>query len=85
MTARSINAFEPPIVVKKPQFMTSMYLKPISVEPNVDMSKDCPVATNVMEDVKAFGTNNRPRFVTTLSKFARPLQTKTTCLRISVY
>lgn len=39
-----------------------------NVEPNVDMSKDCPVAVNVMEDVEASRTSNRPRSVTTLSK-----------------
>ncbi|XP_050920169.1 uncharacterized protein LOC127137791 [Lathyrus oleraceus] len=68
MTARNVNAPEPPIVVKKPQSMTSLYLDSINIEPNVDMSKDCTVATNVMEDVEAFETSKRPRSVTTLSK-----------------
>ncbi|XP_050897684.1 uncharacterized protein LOC127104541 [Lathyrus oleraceus] len=68
MTAINMNAHEPHTVVKKPQSMTSLYLNPISIEPNVDVSKDCPGVTNVIEDVETYGTNNRPRSVTTLSK-----------------
>ncbi|KAI5387431.1 hypothetical protein KIW84_073529 [Lathyrus oleraceus] len=68
MTARNMNDPEPPTVVKKPQSMTSLYVDPISIEPNVDMSKDCPVMINVMEYVEASETSNRPRYVTTLSK-----------------
>lgn len=48
--------------------MTSLYLDPISIEPNVDMSKERPVVKNVMEDVEASETNNRPKYITTLSK-----------------
>lgn len=47
--------------------MTSLYLDPISIEPNIDVSEDYPAATNVMENVEAYGTN-KPIFVTTLSK-----------------
>lgn len=68
MTSRNMNAPEPPTVVKKPHSMSSLYLDPINIEPNVDVSKDCPVVKNVMKDVEASETNNRPRFVTTLSK-----------------
>lgn len=48
--------------------MTSLYLDPISIEVNVDMSKDYPVMTNVMKYIEAYETSNRPRSVTTLSK-----------------
>ncbi|KAI5390071.1 hypothetical protein KIW84_075409 [Lathyrus oleraceus] len=68
MTARNVRTLEPSIVVKKPQSMTSLYLDPISVEPNVDSSNYCPDVTNVIEDVEASETSNRPRSVTTLSK-----------------
>ncbi|XP_050908139.1 uncharacterized protein LOC127121735 [Lathyrus oleraceus] len=68
MTSRNSNAPEPPTIVKKPQSMISLYLDPISIKPNVDMSKDYPVVTNVMDDVKASETNKIPRYVTTLSK-----------------
>ncbi|KAI5408155.1 hypothetical protein KIW84_054117 [Lathyrus oleraceus] len=53
---------------KPSKSMTSLYLHPINIEPNVDVSKDCPIMTNDMEDVEASETNNRPRSVTTLSK-----------------
>lgn len=68
MTARNVKTLEPSTTIKKPQSMTSLYLDPISVEPNVGISKDCVVMTNVMEDVKASETSNRPRSITTLSK-----------------
>ncbi|KAI5403948.1 hypothetical protein KIW84_051189 [Lathyrus oleraceus] len=68
MTARNVKTLEPSIAVKKSQSMTSMYLDPISVEPNVRISKDCHVMKNVMEDVEAYETSNRPRSITTLSK-----------------
>lgn len=48
--------------------MTSLYLDPISIKPNVGMNGDCSAAINVVENVEAFGTNNKPRFVTSLSK-----------------
>lgn len=56
--------------VKKPMSMTSLYLDPISIEPNVDVSKDCPATTNVMENVEAYETRNKPRSITTLSKYS---------------
>lgn len=64
---RNINDPEPPTGVKKPMSMTSLYLDPISIEPNVGMRRlfHCE---NVMENVEASGTNNKPIFVTTLSK-----------------
>ncbi|XP_050920391.1 uncharacterized protein LOC127138028 [Lathyrus oleraceus] len=68
ITARNMNDPEPPIVVKKPMSMTSLYLDPINIGPNVDVSEDCPAVINVMENVEASGTNSKPRSVTTLSK-----------------
>lgn len=63
-----MNDPEPPTVVKKPVSMTSLYLDPISIESNVDVTEDCFIATNVMENVEAYRTNNQPGYVTTLSK-----------------
>ncbi|XP_050914791.1 uncharacterized protein LOC127129696 [Lathyrus oleraceus] len=68
ISAKNMNDPKPPTVVKKPMSMTSLYLDPINIEPYIDVSKDCPVATNVMKNVEAYGTNNKPRYVTTLSK-----------------
>ncbi|KAI5417870.1 hypothetical protein KIW84_042482 [Lathyrus oleraceus] len=68
MTARNVKTLELSTIVKKPQSMTSLYLDPISVEPNVGISKDRPVLTNVMEDVETSKTSDKPRSVTTLSK-----------------
>ncbi|KAI5447695.1 hypothetical protein KIW84_015232 [Lathyrus oleraceus] len=68
MTARNVKTLEPSTVVKKPHSMTSLYLDPISVEPNFGVSEECHVMPNVMEDVEAYETNNRPMYVTTLSK-----------------
>lgn len=68
MTARNMNDPEPLTIVKKPQSVTSLYLDPINIEPNVDVSKHCTIVLNVMEDVEASETSNKPRFVTTLSK-----------------
>ena len=68
MTSKSVKTLEPSTTVKKPHSMTSLYLDPISVEPNVGVSKDGPNMPNVMEDVEAFETSNRSRNVTTLSK-----------------
>lgn len=48
--------------------MTSLYLDPINIEPNADMTEDYSAATKVMENVEASGTSNKPRSVTTLSK-----------------
>lgn len=67
-TAKNVKTLEPSTTVKKPHSMTNLYLDPISVEPNVGVSKYGPVMLNVMEGVEASETNNRPRFVTTLSK-----------------
>ncbi|XP_050916813.1 uncharacterized protein LOC127131986 [Lathyrus oleraceus] len=63
-----MNDPEPPNGMKKPMSMMSLYLDPISIEPNYDVSKDCPNAINVMENVEASETSNNPIFVTTLSK-----------------
>lgn len=68
MTAQNVKTIEPYTTVKKPRSMTSLYLDPISVEPNVGVSKDFSVLPNVMEYVEAFETSNRPKFVTTISK-----------------
>lgn len=48
--------------------MTSMYLEPINVEPNVDASAKCPILQNVMENVETSKNTSKPRSVTTLSK-----------------
>lgn len=48
--------------------MTSLYLDPISVEPNVGISKEFHVMPNVMEDIEASETSNISWSVTTLSK-----------------
>ncbi|XP_050890781.1 uncharacterized protein LOC127096228 [Lathyrus oleraceus] len=48
--------------------MTSLYLNPINIEPNVDASAKCPIVPNVMENVETSEKTNKPRFVTTLSK-----------------
>lgn len=68
MTTKNIKTFEPSTAVKKPHSITSLYLDPINVEPNVGVFKDFSVIPNVMEDVEASETSNRPRYVTTLSK-----------------
>ncbi|XP_050909012.1 uncharacterized protein LOC127122768 [Lathyrus oleraceus] len=68
MTAKNVTTLEPSTTINKPHSMTSLYLDPISVEPNVCVSKDDPVMPNVLEDVEASETSNRPRFFTTLSK-----------------
>ncbi|XP_050909774.1 uncharacterized protein LOC127123616 [Lathyrus oleraceus] len=60
MTARNIKTLESSTVVKKPRSMTSMYLDPISVEPNVGDFEEWHVMPNVMEDVEASETSNRP-------------------------
>ncbi|XP_050896340.1 uncharacterized protein LOC127103096 [Lathyrus oleraceus] len=69
MTTKKVKTLEPSTAVKKFHSMTSLYLDPISVEPNVGVYKECLVIPNVMEDVEASKTSNRPRSVTTLSKF----------------
>lgn len=71
ITTRNMNDPEPLTGGKKPMSMTSLCLDPINIEPNVDVFKDCPTAINVMENVEASETNNKPRFVTTLSKSSR--------------
>lgn len=63
-----MNDPEPPTGVKKPMSMTSLYLDPISIEPNVNMTEDCSAVTHVVENVEASRANNKPRFVTPLSK-----------------
>lgn len=68
MNAKNVKTLETTTVVKKPHSMISLYLDPISVEPNVGVSKDYPVMPNVMEDLEASKTSHRSRFVTTLSK-----------------
>ncbi|XP_050909888.1 uncharacterized protein LOC127123731 [Lathyrus oleraceus] len=68
MTARNVKIVEPSTTVKKPQSMTSLYLDPVNVEPNVGASEECPVIPNVMEDVEASKPSNKPMYVTTLSK-----------------
>ncbi|XP_050876793.1 uncharacterized protein LOC127080517 [Lathyrus oleraceus] len=68
MTVRNMNDPELPPGVKKPMFMTSLYLDPISIEPNVGMNEACSDVTSVMENFEAFVPSNKPRFVTTLRK-----------------
>ncbi|XP_050916171.1 uncharacterized protein LOC127131285 [Lathyrus oleraceus] len=68
MAASNVKILEPSTIIKKPHSMTSPYLDPINVEPNVDASEKCPVVPNVMENVEASKNNNKPRSVTTLSK-----------------
>lgn len=48
--------------------MTSLYIDPISIEPNVGMNEDFSTATNVVDNVEASRTSNKPRTITTLSK-----------------
>lgn len=40
MTAKNVKTRELSTAVNKPYFMTSLYFDPISVEPNVGVSKD---------------------------------------------
>ena len=68
MTTRNVKILEPSTALKKPHYMTSLYLDPINVEPNVSTSEECPAIPNIMGDVEASETNNRPRSVTTLRK-----------------
>ncbi|KAI5386666.1 hypothetical protein KIW84_072988 [Lathyrus oleraceus] len=68
ITVRNMNDPQPSTGVNKPMSMTSLYLDPINIEPNVGMNEDCSAATNVIENVKDYGTNNKLRSVTTLSK-----------------
>lgn len=70
MTAKNVKTLEPSTVVKKPHSMTSLYVDPISVEPNDGVSKDSHVMENVIDDVEASETSNRSRIVTTLNKFS---------------
>lgn len=68
MAARNVKILEPSTTVKKPYSMNNMYLDPINVEPNVDVSEEFPIMPNDMEDVEASETSNKPKFITTLSK-----------------
>ncbi|XP_050886712.1 uncharacterized protein LOC127091990 [Lathyrus oleraceus] len=68
MAARNVKILEPSTAVKKPHYMTSLYLDPINVEPNVGASEECLIMPNFMEDVEASKTSNKPRSITTLSK-----------------
>ncbi|XP_050889331.1 uncharacterized protein LOC127094553 [Lathyrus oleraceus] len=61
MTTRNVKILEPSTALKKPHYMTSLYLDPINVEPNVSTSEECPAIPNIMGDVEASETNNRPR------------------------
>ncbi|XP_050890918.1 uncharacterized protein LOC127096383 [Lathyrus oleraceus] len=73
MTARNVKTLEPSTTVKKPRSMTSLYLDPIIVGPNVGISKDCHVITNVMEDVEASETSNIPRYTNVVSDVSTSL------------
>ncbi|XP_050896198.1 uncharacterized protein LOC127102924 [Lathyrus oleraceus] len=57
MTAKNVKTLEPSTAVKKPHSMTSMYIDPISIEPNVGVAKDYPVMPNVIEDVETSETD----------------------------
>ncbi|XP_050876887.1 uncharacterized protein LOC127080617 [Lathyrus oleraceus] len=61
MAARNVKILEPSTAIKKPHSMTSLYLYPINVEPNIGSSKECLVMPNVKKDVKAYRTSNIPR------------------------
>ncbi|KAI5418811.1 hypothetical protein KIW84_043151 [Lathyrus oleraceus] len=68
MVSHDVKILEPSTVVKKPLSMTSMYLDPINVEPNVDASAKRFVIRKVMGNVETSENTNKPRFVTTVSK-----------------
>lgn len=68
ITVINMNDPEPPTGVNKPMSMTILYLDPISIEPNIGLNEDCSTVTNLMENVEAFGTSNKPRFIIALSK-----------------
>lgn len=68
MAASDVRKFEPSTAIKKPHSMTSMYLDPINVEPNIDASSKSYVVPKVMENVETSENTNKHRFVTTLSK-----------------
>ncbi|KAI5419328.1 hypothetical protein KIW84_043479 [Lathyrus oleraceus] len=53
---------------KKPHSVTSLYLDPINVEPNVDASAKCPIVQNVMDNFETYENTSKPRSVTTFSK-----------------
>lgn len=61
-----MNDPEPSTGVNKPMSMTSLYLDLICIEPDVGMNEDCFAITNVVENVVASGTSNKPKFVTSL-------------------
>ncbi|XP_050874994.1 uncharacterized protein LOC127078596 [Lathyrus oleraceus] len=61
ITVINMNDPEPPKGVNKPMSMTILYLDPISIEPNIGLNEDCSTMTNVMENVEASGTSNKPR------------------------
>lgn len=63
-----VKILEPSTTVKKPHSMTSMYLDPINVKPNVDAYAKSYVVLKVMGNVETFGNTNKPRSVTILSK-----------------
>lgn len=51
MDSSNEKIIKPHSVIKKPHSMTSMYLKPINVEPNVNASAKCHIVQNVVENV----------------------------------
>lgn len=70
MAASDIRNFEPSTTVKKPRSMTSLYLDPINVEPNVDASAKSYNVPKVMRNVETYKNTDKLRFVTILSKYS---------------
>ncbi|KAI5389640.1 hypothetical protein KIW84_075075 [Lathyrus oleraceus] len=68
MAASNEKILEASTDIKKPHSMTSLYLEPINIEPNVDASAKCPIVENIMENVETYENTSKPRSVTTLSK-----------------
>lgn len=70
MAASDVINLEPSTNVKKPHSMTSVYLDSINVEPNVDASAKTYFVPKLMGNIETYENNNKPKFVTTLSKYS---------------
>lgn len=60
MVASDVRSLEPSTAVKKPLSMTSMYLDPINVEPNVDDYAKKNVVPEVVGNVETSKSTNKP-------------------------
>lgn len=68
IAASDVKNIEPSTTIKKPHSMTSLYLDPINVEPNVDTSAKSSIVPKVMGNVETSKNTNKHIPVTTLSK-----------------